>query len=118
MTRVIVGGGSDYCGGPNFRDIMEQFFDVKNDILGTGACRGADQEGHDWVSARGGQIEIFEADWTAHGRAAGPIRNKLMAQNADVLIAFWDSKSRGTLSMIGEALNHGLEVHVYHYEMA
>ena len=46
--------------------------------------------------------ELFPADWDKHGRAAGPIRNKQMADYADVLIAVWDGKSRGTKNMIDE----------------
>lgn len=38
-----------------------------------------------------------------------------MAQLADVLVAFWDGKSRGTRNMIDEALRSGLEVHVFRY---
>jgi hypothetical protein len=42
--------------------------------------------------------------------AAGPIRNRLMAENADVLIAFWDGLSKGTASMIKLAQFKRLEV--------
>lgn len=57
----------------------------------------------------------FPADWNAHGKAAGPIRNQQMAQEADVLIAFWDGKSRGTKDMIEKATRAGLDMHVYRY---
>ena len=118
MTRVIVAGGRDYSAGPNFTEIMEQFINPENDILVSGVCKGADMEGYDWMIARDGDVHVFPAHWHTHGKAAGPIRNRQMAENADVLVAFWDGKSRGTRSMITEALNHGLEVHVYHYEEA
>ena len=36
----------------------------------------------------------------AHDKAAGPIRNRQMAEYADYLIAFWDGESRGTRNMI------------------
>ena len=39
-----------------------------------------------------------------------------MAEYADVLIAFWDGKSRGTKHMIDTAKEHNLEVIVIHYE--
>jgi hypothetical protein len=42
-------------------------------------------------------------DWAKHGRAAGPIRNKLIISDADYVIAFWDGKSTGTLSSINIA---------------
>lgn len=40
------------------------------------------------------------ADWAAHGRAAGPIRNSLMAEHGNGLLAFWDGESKGTEDMI------------------
>lgn len=42
------------------------------------------------------------ADWSTHGKAAGPIRNRQMALYGDVLLAIWDGKSRGTANMIAE----------------
>ena len=58
-------------------------------------------------------IKQFPADWNAHGKAAGPIRNRQMAEYADALIAVWDGKSRGTANMIEEAKKRGLKVFVY-----
>lgn len=55
------------------------------------------------------------AAWKTHGRAAGPIRNRLMAQGADALIAIWDGKSPGTKNMIETAKAAGLEVFVHRY---
>ena len=45
---------------------------------------------------------MFNADWNKHGRAAGPMRNKQMADYADVLIAVWDGQSKGTKNMIDQ----------------
>lgn len=42
------------------------------------------------------EVEIFPADWDKHGKAAGPIRNREMAQIADILVLLWDGKSRGS----------------------
>ena len=44
-------------------------------------------------------IETFPAKWASHGKAAGPIRNKEMADYADVLVLIWDGESRGSLNM-------------------
>jgi len=46
-------------------------------------------------------------------RSAGFKRNLLMAQNADALIAIWDTRSRGTLSMIRIAEKLSLLIYVY-----
>lgn len=76
---------------------------------------GADALGERYAQERGFQLETFPADWKAHGRAAGPIRNARMASAANALIAFWDGKSRGTKNMIETAKNHNLKVVVVRY---
>jgi predicted Rossmann fold nucleotide-binding protein DprA/Smf involved in DNA uptake len=58
-------------------------------------------------------VRAFPADWSKHGNAAGPIRNRLMADNAEALIAIWDGKSSGTKNMIDTATTKGLKVYVY-----
>jgi hypothetical protein len=44
-------------------------------------------------------VDEFHANWADHGRSAGPRRNKLMAQNADLLILVWNGKSKGSKNM-------------------
>jgi hypothetical protein len=58
---------------------------------------------------------VFPADWKTHGKAAGPIRNRQMAKNAEALIALWDGNSRGTKNMIETATKLGLKVYVKRY---
>lgn len=49
-------------------------------------------------------VKLFPADWEAHGKAAGPIRNKQMAEYADALLLIWDGESRGSANMKKEML--------------
>lgn len=42
---------------------------------------------------------IFSADWDTHGKAAGHIRNKEMAEYADALLLIWDGESKGSKNM-------------------
>lgn len=56
------------------------------------------------------QGETHKADWDAHGKAAGPIRNRKMAQEADALLLLWDGKSKGSASMLAEAKRTGLQI--------
>lgn len=79
----------------------------------SGAARGVDKLGELWAAANGVPCEKYPADWAAHGLAAGPIRNRLMANTAEALIALWDGESRGTKNMIAEAKARNLAVHVY-----
>lgn len=56
---------------------------------------------------------VFVADWDNHGKAAGPIRNAELVKDANILIAFWDGKSKGTLSAITEATKNHIPVKIY-----
>lgn len=46
---------------------------------------------------------------------AGIMRNAVMADNTDALIAYWDGISRGTKNMIDEARKKGLAVRIKRY---
>lgn len=61
------------------------------------------------------RVRAVPADWSL-GKAAGPIRNRKMAEMADALIAIWDGKSRGTKNMIETAERRGLKVFIHRIE--
>lgn len=84
-------------------------------VIVSGAAKGADALGEQYAKDRGYKIQRYPADWDKYGKAAGPIRNEKMAQNADALIAYWDGKSRGTWNMIELARNYGLKVSIKRY---
>ena len=80
----------------------------------SGCATGIDSLGERWAKANGIPIRRFPADWSKHGKAAGPIRNRQMADYADALIAFWDRKSKGTKNMIETAKKSKMKVHIFH----
>lgn len=84
-------------------------------VIVSGHASGADALGEKYAQERGFQLETYPADWKAHGRAAGPIRNAKMACVAHALIAFLDGKSRGTKNMIDTVRKHNLQVAVVRY---
>lgn len=58
-------------------------------------------------------IEVFQADWATHGRAAGPLRNdEMVASGADICLAFLQNgeENRGTKHCIAAALQAGIRV--------
>ena len=72
-----------------------------------------DLEGELWGALFEKKVTTFPADWAKHGRAAGPIRNREMAEYADALILIWDGKSRGSASMKREAKRAGIPIYEY-----
>lgn len=73
------------------------FFTVTEIV--SGSARGVDTFGEEWAALNLRPIKQFPADWEAHGRAAGPIRNRQMAEYADALILVWDGVSVGSANM-------------------
>jgi len=74
----------------------------------SGGAKGADALGERWALKQGIPLTIFKAEWDKHGKAAGMIRNREMAEYADVLIVF--PGGRGTANMIKEATKCGLTI--------
>lgn len=81
------------------------------EIVGGGA-KGVDALGAEWAMNNMIPFKEFPADWVAHGRAAGPIRNAEMAEYAHALLAIWDGKSAGTRDMISQAKKRKLAVEI------
>lgn len=92
--------------------MMDQVDTWITEVL-SGGARGADKLGERWAVDNDIPYELWLADWEKHGKAAGQIRNRQMAENAEALIAFWDGRSRGTKNMIDTAKELGLEVRVF-----
>lgn len=116
--RVIIAGCRDFNDYELLKEKCDYFLqdEKKEDVvIISGHASGADALGERYAQERGFQLETFPADWKAHGRAAGPIRNARMASAANALIAFWDGKSRVTKNMIEIAKNHNLKVVVVRY---
>lgn len=84
-------------------------------VIVSGGCAGADLLGERYAKENGYSIDRYPAEWKKYGKKAGIMRNAVMADNADALIAYWDGISRGTKNMIDEARKRGLAVRIKRY---
>ena len=86
---------------------------IINEVV-SGTALGADELGEMWAIDHDIPIKRFKPDWKQHGKAAGPIRNKQMAEYADAAIVFWDGSSKGSKNMIDtmKKLNKPVTVHI------
>jgi hypothetical protein len=65
----------------------------------SGNAKGVDTSGEYFAFNYNVPMEVFPAEWDKHGRSAGPIRNKQMADYADALVLIWDGRSTGSANM-------------------
>jgi glycerophosphoryl diester phosphodiesterase len=113
--KLIIAGSRTFTDYKKLCEVCNHILQDQIDIeIVSGAYyKGADKLGEQYAKERGYKITQFPADWKRYGRAAGPKRNEQMANYADVLIAFWDGKSKGTKHMIQLAECRGLNVFMY-----
>jgi len=62
----------------------------------TGGARGADELAAKYAHEEGIPLIIFKAQWNKFGKVAGFMRNALIVDAADEIVAFWDGTSPGT----------------------
>ncbi len=105
-VSMVIAGGRDYKFTQ--KDILWLDTLPIREVVSGGAS-GADAAGEDWARSRGIPVRRFPADWQTHGRAAGPIRNRQMAEYADAVVLF--PGGRGTESMRREAERLGKRVY-------
>ena len=89
--RVIIAGGRDFNDYALLKvkcdKILASKSQTHNIVVITGTARGADSLGEEYARENGYAIDSRPADWNAHGKSAGFIRNVQMANSADALIA-------------------------------
>lgn len=111
--KLIIAGHRD------FQDYKMMCYAIKGSfsidditLIVSGGAKGADKLGEYWARSHGKPYQIFEANWAAHQKAAGPIRNQQMALFGDALIAFIDPsrKKSGTHDMIDRAVQQRLQI--------
>lgn len=104
------------CGGRDYNDRAKAFHTLdrihaKRPIVRIveGGASGADSIAREWANSHGVECRTFHADWTAHGKAAGPMRNQLMLDSeVDGVLAF--PGGRGTADMVSRARSWGVTV--------
>jgi len=114
VRRIIV------CGCRDWTDRDAVFCALTAESIGServvvvhGDASGADRFGGEWAQLHGDAEEPHRASWQIHGKSAGPRRNSEMASlGADLCLAFWDGKSKGTAHMIKCAVECGIPVRI------
>ena len=113
--KVIIAGGRDFDNYELLKEFCDNIIKDNDYEIVSGNAKGADKLGERYSKDRNLKLTLFPADWNKYNKAAGMIRNKQMAEYGDMLIAFWDQKSKGTKNMIDTAKKLGLVVTVCNY---
>jgi len=69
----------------------------------SGGAIGADSLAEEYAKKENIIFEIFKPEWDKYGKSAGFIRNQQIIDACDIVLAFWDGKSKGTQDSINKA---------------
>lgn len=99
MKLIIAGTRTLNFGAHNIKVVIEQKGISGITEIVSGGATGVDSNGQDFACFNELKVKIMKPDWELYGRAAGPIRNRQMAEYADALLLIWDGKSPGSRNM-------------------
>ena len=66
------------------------------DVIVSGGAKGADTYAREFAKKNGLKLIEYFPNYDKHGKGAPFERNKLIADECDCVLAFWDGQSHGT----------------------
>lgn len=94
-------------------DHLEKYLPAEITEIVSGGARGVDTCARDYALAHGLKLTEFLPEYDKYGRGAPLRRNITIIEHADLVLAFWDGKSRGTKFVIDNCKKRNVPVRVY-----
>lgn len=85
-------------------------------LIVSGGARGADILAERYAKECGFYFTAIPANWDLYGKRAGMMRNAELVASADLVVAFWDGRSKGTADTIERTQLMDKELRVIFYE--
>lgn len=82
-------------------------------LIISGGAVGVDTLAERYADEHGIKKLILYPDYELYGKSAPLIRDKLIVDHADLVIAFWDGESRGTEFTISYAKRRNVPCEIY-----
>ncbi len=82
-------------------------------LIISGGAYGIDTLAECYAKQHGIPTKIFYPNYELYGKSAPLIRNKLIVDSADLVIAIWDGESRGTEFTINYAKSRKVPCQIY-----
>ena len=92
---------------------LSKYLPVGTTEIVSGGARGVDTSAREYANANCIPLKEFLPDYSKHGKRAPLVRNIDIINYADVVLAFWDGKSRGTKFVIDNCKKMGKACRVF-----
>ena len=110
---MAIVGSRNFKNYSAFKSIIEPIIKRHDEIeIVSGGARGVDELAKRYAKLNKIPYTEFLADWDEHGKAAGPIRNKQIAEYCDEAIAIPYGVSKGTYNTISLFVKAGKVVRI------
>ena len=109
MKQAIIGRRT--CPPVDIKSYLTYIYDT---IVSWGA-KGADTYAREFAKKKGLKMIEFFPNYEKYGKAAPLERNKLIVDECDCILAFWDGSSRGTKYTIDYAHQLGKPIKIVNY---
>jgi len=92
---------------------LEDYLPKGTTEIVSGGARGVDTCAREYALAHGLKLTEFLPEYKKYGRGAPMRRNITIIEHADLVLAFWDGKSRGTKYVIDNCKKQKIPVVVH-----
>lgn len=96
-----------------FIENIEDYIPKGTTEIVSGGAKGVDTCAKLFAESNNITYSEFLPEYKKYGRAAPIVRNRLIVDSADIIIAFWDGTSKGTKSVIDYCKKNKKEIFVY-----
>lgn len=93
---------------------IERYIPKGITMLITGGATGVDTIAEKYADRKHIKKQVFRPDYERYGKSAPLMRDKLIVDNADIVIAIWDGVSGGTNYTVkyAERIGKPFELHI------
>lgn len=103
--NIGIVGGRDFNDYDLLKKTLNAYIENKSFLTAivSGGAKGTDTFAEKYAQELGVEMIVYRPDYKKFGRGAALARNTQIIEHSDVVFAFWDGQSRGTMDSINKA---------------
>lgn len=115
--NIAIVGGRDFDDYDLLKKTLNNFIENKSflNAIVSGGAKGADTLAEKYAAELQVDMIVYKPNHKKHGRLAALHRNTEIIETSDIVFAFWNGKSRGTLDSITKAKNLEKKLFIINY---
>ena len=116
--NIGIVGGRDFSDYDLLKGKLTDFIAMNKisvNAIVSGGAKGTDTLAEKLAAEIGVQMIVFRPEYDKYGRRATLERNTLIIEHSDIVFAFWNGTSRGTLDSITKARKREKQLYIVSY---